>query len=207
MANYCPKCGECLDTAKKILFCPECGTKQENEFKYCPECGNRLSIDSQSTKKKKTKTVALPKINLPKISIKLPKVSRKYAVSLFLICIVVLSIVGVWIFFPFSFNGTSNSNRTFEITIRNTYSSTIACSLKVGSINYGDEFDIVPGGNTTQLIKEKDLFSKNNNYTITLTATSGAINKVATAENVSEYAIFTISSEGTSFNVSSTEQQ
>ena len=125
MTIYCPKCGNKLE--ENFKFCPDCGKNLKGKFTFCPECGKKMILSEGIAPTPDKSDVFKPKkrklrISFPRLSLHIPK---KTAIAIIaIVCIAAAAIV------LYPLDGTVKSRgRTFALTVTNDFSSNAECYL------------------------------------------------------------------------------
>ncbi|UCD14434.1 MAG: zinc ribbon domain-containing protein [Thermoplasmatales archaeon] len=192
MSIYCPKCGNKLE--ENFKFCPDCGKNLKGKFAFCPECGKKMILSEGIVPTPEKKEVfKAKKRKLPKLSLHIPKKTVIAIVAI--VCIVAVVGATAIVLYPFDTAVVKSGGRTFTITVENTFGSEAECYLKVGALKHGGTFTVLSGETKAINVDEDNLISSllGSDYEITLYATINDIMEEATADSVTESANFLIS--------------
>jgi len=196
MSLYCPSCGSKLEDDFK--FCPHCGKNLKGNFIFCPGCGKKMSKTNNELKRDISPMVSQPKKTKKKF--KLPKFNsknKKIVIPILIILIIVIVVIaGAAYVVLTSNNGNSNNGgRTFSISITNDFSENAECYLVIDNFKqgeYGNDFQVNANDVETKIVNEDDLIFQRDAYLIKLFVTIDDVTKEATASAVTDTAEFVI---------------
>lgn len=197
MPLYCPGCGNKLD--EDFKFCPHCGKNLKGNFIFCPGCGKKMPKTNNEPQRNISPIVDPPKKTKKKF--KLPKISfknKKLVFPIIIILIIVIAVIGAAAIIVLnSDNDDSNTGgRTFIISITNDFSENADCYLVTDNFRQGvfgnPGFTVNANDDATITINEDDLMFQRESYMIKLFVTIDDVSKEATATAVTDSADFVI---------------
>ena len=203
MPIYCPKCGNKLEESFK--FCPDCGKNLAGKFAFCPECGKKMSSSEKIIEPMPEKNEAFNikkekrRFTFPKLSLHFPKhLPRKTGiVILAIVClVVVVGAAAVMVLSPFDTTSVQSGGRTFTVTVTNDFTSNAECYLLIDNLKqgvYGNSgFTVNARGEEVITINEDDLMFQRDAYVMKLFVTIDDIQEFGFAAAVTESAEFII---------------
>ncbi len=197
MSLYCPSCGSKLE--EDFKFCPNCGKNLKGNFIFCPGCGKKMPKTNIETNKEVSPIVTKPKpikkkFKLPKINLK----NKKIVLPIIIILIIIIVVIGgAAIILLNSDNNDSNiGGRTFTISITNDFSENADCYLVTDNFRQGTfgnpGFTVNSNDEEIITINEDDLMFQRDEYEIKLFVTMNDVSKEAIASAVTDSAEFII---------------